>query len=143
MKGTCSWCNGVPAGTVHINSAEPEPGCTACGGTGEVELKDPTDKDIGARIKDAREHAGLSLKQAAKVLDFHMTDLILIEEGQRPCTAIELVKFVDAYAVSPEWIIGMIHDTDIPKEWIEMIEKLPSKTDRRKLMHIIAMADIG
>jgi transcriptional regulator with XRE-family HTH domain len=53
---------------------------------------------IGARLRAAREEAGLSQGQAAKLLE--------IEAGRRRVQADELSQFAKMYHVSVSWLLG-------------------------------------
>lgn len=114
------------------------------GGVKEEEMEptviknDATDTDIGARLKEGREAAGLTLGQAARILELSVRDLEAIEAGKRSVQATELIKFSDVYAISVDWILGEWGDNDVPQEWVDMMEKLPVG-DRRKLLRAIAM----
>ena len=67
----------------------------------------PKDKDlpgIGQRLREARDAAGLSQGQAAKILDMHRPAITEIENETRKVSAGELKKFSDLYQVSIEWL---------------------------------------
>lgn len=99
---------------------------------------DATDADIGARLKEAREAAGLTQKQAARLIEMDQEKISLIERGQRSVKATELIRFSDIYSASVDWILGEWGDTDVPQEYIDLMEKLPPP-DARKLIRTIAM----
>lgn len=96
-----------------------------------------TDKEIGERLREARERAGLTQTQAAKLLGLgHQNKLARIELGIRKVAAVELVRFAEVYAVGYEWILGQWADCDLPEELVSMAEKLPP-VDRRKLLQTL------
>jgi len=99
---------------------------------------DSTDKDIGARLKEARESAGLSQAQAAKLVQLNQETISQIERGVRSLKATELVKFSDIYDAGTEWILGEWTEADVPQEYIDLMERLPPP-DARKLLRTIAM----
>lgn len=58
------------------------------------------------RLRIAREHAGLSQGQVAKLLDLHRPTVSEIEAGRRRVQAEELNRFADLYEVSIAWLTG-------------------------------------
>ena len=56
------------------------------------------------RLPLARQHAGLSHAQAAKLLDFSCQTITEMEAGRRKVTMDELVSISDIYDVSVEWL---------------------------------------
>ena len=59
---------------------------------------------IAARLRLAREQAGLSQAQAAAKLDLHRPAVCEIEAGRRRVSAEELVSFASLYHVSVGWL---------------------------------------
>ncbi len=75
----------------------------------------PRESDVpglAERLRQAREAAGLSQAQAAKLLDMHRPSLSNIEADQRKVSAGELIQFADLYKVSTEWILGEMPETE-------------------------------
>lgn len=101
-------------------------------------INESTDKDIGARLKEAREAAGLSQAQAAKLIGLDQAKISLIERGERSVKATELILFSEYYEAGYEWILGDTADCGVPQEWIDMVEGMPD-VDRRKLLRTLAM----
>lgn len=58
------------------------------------------------RLKLAREAAGLSQGQTAKLLQMHRPTLSNIEAGERKVSAGELKAFAALYKVSTEWLLN-------------------------------------
>jgi transcriptional regulator with XRE-family HTH domain len=56
------------------------------------------------RLRLAREQAGLSQGQVARLMDIHRPTISEIEAGRRRVTADELAKFSELYDVSIEWL---------------------------------------
>jgi transcriptional regulator with XRE-family HTH domain len=67
---------------------------------------------LSIRLRQAREDAGLSQGQAAKLLGIHRPTLSNIEMGERKVSAGELKQFADLYKVSTEWLLGEVVDAD-------------------------------
>jgi transcriptional regulator with XRE-family HTH domain len=67
----------------------------------------PKDKDlpgIGNRLRKAREEAGLSQAQVAKLLGVHRPTVTEIESETRKVSAGELRQFSKLYHVSLDWL---------------------------------------
>ena len=60
--------------------------------------------DIAQRLRIAREHAGLSQGQVAKMLDYHRPTITEIEAGRRKVSSEEIVKFAEIYEVTVSWL---------------------------------------
>jgi len=65
---------------------------------------------LGQRLRTAREQAGLSQGQVARMLSMHRPTISEIEAGRRRVTAQELTTFAQTYEVSISWLSGT--DTD-------------------------------
>lgn len=61
---------------------------------------------IAVRLKLAREQAGLSQGQVARLLTMHRPTISEIEAGRRRVTAEELAIFARTYEVSVAWLSG-------------------------------------
>lgn len=59
---------------------------------------------IASRLRIARERAGLSQGQVAKLLGLHRPSVSEIEAGRRSVTAEELAQLARAYSVSTAWL---------------------------------------
>lgn len=59
---------------------------------------------ISERLRNAREHAGLSQGQVAKMLDMHRPTISEIEAGRRKVSTDELKEFAKLYDVSVSWL---------------------------------------
>lgn len=59
---------------------------------------------IGARLRLAREQAGLSQGQVAKMLRLHRPSISEAEAGRRKVSTEELVEFARIYGVSVSWL---------------------------------------
>ena len=59
---------------------------------------------LAARLRAAREQAGLSQGQVAKMLGLHRPSISEIEAGRRKVTADELAHLASIYAVSVSWL---------------------------------------
>lgn len=61
--------------------------------------------DIGKRLRLAREQAGLSQSQVAKLLGVHRPTISEMEAGRRKVTAEELSELARVYDVRMEWLV--------------------------------------
>lgn len=61
---------------------------------------------VAERLRLAREQAGLSQGQVAKLLDLHRPTISEIEAGRRRVAAEELTAFSRIYEVSVAWLTG-------------------------------------
>ena len=61
---------------------------------------------LGERLRQAREAAGLSQGQVAKLLKMHRPTITEMESEGRKVTAGELARFAELYKVSLEWLTG-------------------------------------
>lgn len=70
-------------------------------------MNDDTKKSlIASRLAIAREQAGLTQAQVARLLGMHRPTVSEIEAGRRSVAAQELVQFADAYHVDLDWLAG-------------------------------------
>jgi transcriptional regulator with XRE-family HTH domain len=61
---------------------------------------------IAQRLRAAREHAGLSQGQVARLLQLHRPSVSELEAGRRSVSAEELAEFARIYDVSVSWLVG-------------------------------------
>lgn len=61
-------------------------------------------QSIASRLRLARENAGLSQGQVAKLLGVHRPTVSQMEAGQRRVTAEELAQLAQLYGVSTDWL---------------------------------------
>jgi transcriptional regulator with XRE-family HTH domain len=74
--------------------------------------KTPDVPGLATRLRQAREAAGLSQAQSARLLGIHRPTLSNIEAGERKVSAGELKKFAGFYRVSTEWLLGEAIESD-------------------------------
>ncbi len=61
---------------------------------------------IAERLRAARERAGLSQGQVAKLLNLHRPTISEIEAARRKVSAEELIEFARIYGVITAWLVG-------------------------------------
>src|SRR3546814_5452454 len=81
----------------------------------------PSDKTatIPVRLRAAREAAGLSQGQVAKLMNMHRPTISEMEAGNRRITADELSRLADLYDTKLTWLLGDAPEragTDDPKQ---------------------------
>jgi len=82
---------------------------------------------LGARLRTARELAGLSQGQAAKVLGVHRPTISEIEAGRRNVKSNELTTFSKLYGVELDWLIDEnFQDKNVSKEILAAARELSS-----------------
>jgi transcriptional regulator with XRE-family HTH domain len=77
-----------------------------------VKSKNSGSSQLSVRLKEARETAGLSQSQAAKLLGLHRPTVSTIETGERKVSTDELKLFASIYKVSTEWLLDEINDSN-------------------------------
>ncbi|PYD61956.1 helix-turn-helix domain-containing protein [Gluconacetobacter entanii] len=73
---------------------------------------------IAQRLREARQLAGLSQGQVAKMMGMHRPTISEIEAGNRRVSADEIARFADIYDVSTGYLLGNTPDklaVDDPK----------------------------
>ncbi len=66
---------------------------------------------IRARLRAAREAAGLSQGQVAKLMGMHRPTISEMEAGNRRISAEELAKLADLYDAKVTWLLGEAPDS--------------------------------
>jgi transcriptional regulator with XRE-family HTH domain len=69
--------------------------------------------EVARRLRIAREQAGLSQGQVAKLLKMHRPTISEIEAGRRKVSAQELTTFAETYGVSVAWLTATKDDDEI------------------------------
>ena len=68
---------------------------------------------IGQRLRLAREMAGLSQTQVARMLTLHRPSVSEMEAGRRKVSAEELTKLSEIYDISMLWLTGLEKETGV------------------------------
>ena len=97
---------------------------------------------IPARLRAAREAAGLSQGQVAKIMNMHRPTISEMEAGNRRITADELARLADLYDAKVAWLLGEAPDrieSDDPKLQLAARELGKLKPDDlNRLLKLIA-----
>lgn len=104
-------------------------------------------RDIASRLRAARENAGLSQGQVAKMINLHRPSISEMEAGNRKVSADELSRLADIYDVKVSWVLGHSPEraeTTDPKLQLaarEISKLQPNELDR--LLKLIAAMKEG
>ncbi len=94
--------------------------------------------DIGSRLRTARELAGLSQAQVAKMLSLHRPSISEIEAGRRKISADELAKLADIYDVNISWLTNTKDDENSEKVKLAARELAKLKpADYERMMYLL------
>lgn len=99
-------------------------------------------KDIGTRLRTARELAGLSQAQVAKILSLHRPSVSEMEAGRRKITAEELAKLAQIYEVNLSWLAGAEPDAVGESEKVRLAARELAKLkpeDYKRMMHLLRL----
>lgn len=99
---------------------------------------------IGARIKAAREKAGMTQEDLAAALEMSPTHISVIERGVKSPKLETLVNIANALKVSSDMLLQDVvtHSSDgIASELSVAISKLPKKDQERMLNAIRALTE--
>ena len=98
-------------------------------------------KIIASRLRTAREMAGLSQAQVAKMLGLHRPSVSEMEAGRRKVSVNELTKLAEIYSVDIKWLAGTTLDDKNGDERIcfaaRQLAKLKSD-DLDKVMNLLS-----
>lgn len=73
-----------------------------------------TENTISNRLKLAREQAGLSQGQIAKLINYHRPTISEIEAGRRKVNSDEVALFAKYYGVTVAWLLNEAENEDDP-----------------------------
>jgi len=96
---------------------------------------------IATRLREAREMAGLSQAQVAKLLGLHRPSVSEAEAGKRSVTAEEISKLAEIYDVDVQWLLGEdANDVNVQRDRAILaareLEKLKPE-DLSRLMNLL------
>lgn len=97
---------------------------------------------VASRLRTAREMAGLSQGQAAKLLGMHRPTITEIEAGRRRVSSEELVDFARLYRVDISWLSREeAASIDVERDRIELAARELSRMrpkDLDRLLNLIS-----
>lgn len=92
---------------------------------------DPTRAAIAGRLRAAREQAGLSQGQAAKLLGVQRPTVSEFEAGRRRVSAEELARLAEIYGVSVSWLAT--DQPEVPDPAVELAARELAKLKKEDL----------
>lgn len=98
---------------------------------------------VGERLRWAREQAGLTQAQIARMLNYHRPTISQIEAGQRIVRPDEIARFASLYGVQEAWIIH--GDKGIPADQnarVEIAARELSKLSKKDLDSILKVIKV-
>ena len=104
-----------------------------------MSTSDTTRGQIASRLRAAREAAGLSQGQTARLLDMHRPTISEIEAGRRKVSSEELVRFADIFGVSVEWITTSPEGSDPVEDRIVLAARELGKMRDQDLDRLISL----
>ncbi len=97
---------------------------------------------LAGRLRSAREMAGLSQGQAAKMMSMHRPTISEIEADRRKVSAEEVQKFSGVYGVTVEWLVnGRVGGAETDSKLLLAARELSkmSEDDLTRLMDLLHM----
>ena len=102
-------------------------------------MPDPSTRqaDIASRLRAAREKAGLSQGQVAKLLAFHRPTISEIEAGRRKVSAEEISRLAKIYDVSVSWLTN--DESEVSDPAIELAARELAKLKKKDLENLLQL----
>ena len=94
---------------------------------------------IAERLKLARQQAGLSQGQVARLLGKHRPTISEIEAGRRRVSAEEVRDFADLYEVSASWLLGEEGDSTELHDRVQLAARELAKLQPADLDRVLSL----
>jgi transcriptional regulator with XRE-family HTH domain len=98
---------------------------------------DPARLSIANRLRAAREQAGLSQGQVAKLMGVQRPTVSEIEAGRRKVAAEELIRLATMYNVDIDWITS--NKPEMPHPSVELAARELAKLSQKDLETVIQL----
>lgn len=95
---------------------------------------------VASRLRTAREMAGLSQAQVAKILGLHRPSVSEMEAGRRKVSVGELTELAEIYSVDMKWLAGSTPDATNEDERIQFAARQLAKlkdNDLDKVLNLL------
>jgi transcriptional regulator with XRE-family HTH domain len=103
-------------------------------------MSDQTPREqIAQRLRTAREAAGVSQGQVAKLMQIHRPTVSEIEAGRRKVSSEELVQFASLYGVSVEWLTNSTSESDPSEDRILLAARELTKMKDQDLDQLLSL----
>lgn len=93
--------------------------------------------ELGQRLRQAREQAGLSQGQVARKLGLHRPAVSEIEAGRRKVSAEEISRLAELYDVSLSWLVKSTPEEVDPS--VELAARALAKLKKHDLDRVLAL----
>jgi transcriptional regulator with XRE-family HTH domain len=100
---------------------------------------DPQRASLGARLRAAREMAGLSQGQVAKKLGLHRPSVTEMEVGRRRVSSEELATLADLYQVEAAWLLKGVEEPNPEDLRVDLAARELAKLDDKDLERVLAL----
>ena len=94
---------------------------------------------IAERLRMAREQAGLSQGQVARLLGKHRPTISEIEASRRRVSAEEVGEFADLYEVSASWLLGREGDSTELRDRVQLAARELAKLRPDDLDRVLSL----
>lgn len=94
---------------------------------------------LAERLKLAREQAGLSQGQVARLMDKHRPTISEIEAGRRRVSAEEVGVFAGIYDVSAAWLLGHEDESTDLGERVQLAARELAKLKKEDLNRVLKL----
>lgn len=98
---------------------------------------------VAERLRSARELAGLTQSQVAKMLGLHRPSVSEMEAGRRRVSAEELIKLAEIYGTSVDWLTSQRSGgkTDVDDKFLIAARQLSrmKEDDFEKLIYLVRL----
>jgi transcriptional regulator with XRE-family HTH domain len=102
-------------------------------------MAESTREQIANRLRAARDAAGLSQGQVAKLLNLHRPTISEIEAGRRKVSGEELMQFASLYGVSVDWLTSASGESDPSDDRILFAARELSKMKDQDLDRLLSL----
>src|ERR1051326_9269035 len=92
---------------------------------------------VHERLRLARERAGLSQGQIAKIMDYHRPTISEIEAGRRKVTSDEISAFAQHYGVTISWLLRENESLDPVVELAARELSKLKKADLERILNLL------
>jgi transcriptional regulator with XRE-family HTH domain len=94
---------------------------------------------MSERLRMAREQAGLSQGQVARLMDKHRPTISEIEAGRRKVAADELAQFAKLYDVSLDWLAGKDGESEADESRVKLAARELAKLDQSDVDRVLKL----
>ncbi|NUM53516.1 MAG: helix-turn-helix transcriptional regulator [Candidatus Hydrogenedentes bacterium] len=99
--------------------------------------EESTQSTLAQRLRLAREQAGLSQGQVAKILGLQRPSISEIEAGRRKVSVDELAQFSTIYDVSVSWLAK--NESEVPDPAVELAARELTKLKKEDLDRVLQL----